>query len=596
MNIYHVRQQLKTKSIYDMNLRFVYYARVSSDKEEQKNSISNQRDYYEQFIQQNKSWKFCGGYVDDGISGMHVEKREEFQRMLSDAKAGKFDFIITKEISRFARNTLDSIQYTRELLLYGVCVWFQNDNINTIDDDSEFRLTIMAGVAQDEIRKLSSRVRFGHAQAIKNGVVLGNSMFYGYDKKDGKLTVNEYEAEMIRIIFEKYATGTWSTPKIEKLLYEKGYRNHKGRKIDRGVIKNIIRNPKYKGYYAGGKVKIVDMFTKKQEFLPESEWNMYKDNGEHVPAIVSEELWNKANAVYKKRGDEIKNRRSSFKTDNMFTGILICANDNEPYWLKYHSHRGNQDGKWVCRHKIRNGAASCNSFAISESELLTIISHVINNSEINISSCILKYLEMFKRISDSFSETNESEEELVDKRELLKNKIDKLLDYNLNGVISDEEFIKKNSKLKTELMEIEQKLSSLSHTDPDCSGIEFRIKQIQKELEKYKGVSPDDIDGIVIQELIEKIVVHPIGERKARLNIVLKTGDSTEEFYGCSGNIFFNMIPELHTSEKPSIFKGFGVIQDLLNITPELHTVFYRRLRSFPGHKMPIEYTYSLAI
>ena len=295
MNIYHVRQQLRMKSIYDMNLRFVYYARVSSDKEEQKNSIVNQREYYEQFIKQNKNWKFCGGYVDDGISGMHAEKREEFQRMLSDARMGKFDFVITKEISRFARNTLDSIQYTRELLSCGVCVWFQNDNINTIDEDSEFRLTIMAGVAQDEIRKLSSRVRFGHAQAIKNGVVLGNSMLYGYDKKEGKLIINKEEAEMMRLIFKKYATGTWSTPKIEKLLYENGYRNHKGEKIDRGVIKNIIRNPKYKGLYAGGKVKIVDMFTKKQEFLPENEWNLFKDDGDRVPAIVSEDLWDRAN-------------------------------------------------------------------------------------------------------------------------------------------------------------------------------------------------------------------------------------------------------------------------------------------------------------
>lgn len=571
MNIYHVRQQLRLKSIYDMNLRFAYYARVSSEKEEQKNSIANQREYYEHFIKQNKNWKFCGGYIDDGISGIHAEKREEFQRMLADARLGKFDFIITKEISRFARNTLDSIQYTRELLSCGVCVWFQNDNINTIDDDSEFRLTIMAGVAQDEIRKLSSRVRFGHAQAIKNGIVLGNSLLYGYDKKDGKLTVNEEEAEMIRLIFEKYATGIWSTPKIEKLLYEKGYRNHKGGKIDRGVIKNIIRNPKYKGYYVGGKVKIVDMFTKKQEFLPESEWNMFKDDGERVPKIVSEELWNKANEVYRKRGEEIKSRRSSFKTDNLFTGILICANDNEPYWLKYHSHRGNKDGKWMCRHKIKNGAGSCNSFAISESEMLNILANVINNSDIDISFCVKKYMELFRKVMENYQGMMENEDELKKKRNSIEKKMDKLLDYNLNGVIADDEFIKKNEECKKELSEIDRKLSALQNVEPDFNGIEFRIKQVQKELEKYKGISQDDIDATLIQELIERIVIHPIGERKARLDIVLKTGNSIEELYGCSGYM-------------------------VKNIIPERKIVFYRRLRSFEGHKMPIEYTYSLAI
>lgn len=530
MNIYQVRQQLKTKSIYDMNLRFVYYARVSSDKEEQKNSIFNQQSYYEQFIKQNQNWKFCGGYVDDGISGMHAERREEFQRMLADAKLGKFDFIITKEITRFARNTLDSIMYTRELLNLGVCVWFQNDGINTIEEDSEFRLTIMAGAAQDEIRKLSSRVRFGHAQAIKNGVVLGNSLLYGYDKKDGKLTVNEEEAKMIRLIFEKYSTGTWSTPKIEKLIYEKGYRNHKGGKIDRGVIKNIIRNPKYKGYYVGGKVKIVDMFTKKQEFLPESEWNMFKDDGERVPAIVSEELWDKANEVYKKRGNEIKSRRTSFKTNNLFTGLIFCKNDGAPYWMKQHYVRGKEDVKWVCSHKIKNGASTCNSFGISEMELLTILSNVINSSDIDIPSCANRYMELLKKNARKQSPEEESEDELIDKVSTLKKKIGKLLDYNLNGIISDEEFIQKNNECKEELEVIDRKLKEIQSKEPNVGGIEFRLKKIQKILDKYKEISASEIDGTVIQELIERIEVIPIEERKAKLNIVLKTGESVNEF------------------------------------------------------------------
>lgn len=595
MNIYHVRQQLRMKSIYDMNLRFVYYARVSSDKEEQKNSIVNQREYYEQFIKQNKNWKFCGGYVDDGISGMHAEKREEFQRMLSDARMGKFDFVITKEISRFARNTLDSIQYTRELLSCGVCVWFQNDNINTIDEDSEFRLTIMAGVEQDEIRKLSSRVRFGHAQAIKNGVVLGNSMLYGYDKKDGKLIINEEEAEMIRLIFKKYATGTWSTPKIEKLLYENGYRNHKGEKIDRGVIKNIIRNPKYKGWYAGGKVKIVDMFTKKQEFLPESEWNMFKDDGNRVPAIVSEDLWNRANSIYKKRGDEIRGRRSSFKTNNLFTGKIFCANDGKPYWMKQHYIRGKEDMRWVCSYKIKNGAPSCNSFGIAESELLNVIANVINSSDIDIPACAEKYLMLFKMISQNSNNKEESEEEIRRKIESVQQKMSKLLDYNLNGVITDGEFVQKNSECKEELESLEKKLSAHRTEEHDFNGIEFRIKRIQKELEKYKGISPEEIDGTFIQSAIDRIVVRPIGERKARLDIILSTGEEKEGFLGCSGNMF-------QTSEKQQkVSKTGGSTLSCsgntrFTICPERHIVFYRHLRSFSEHKMPVEYIYSLAI
>ena len=138
--------------------------------------------------------------------------------MLEDAKNGKFDMLITKEITRFARNTLDSIQYTRQMLSWGVCVWFQNDNINTIDEDSELRLTIMAGVAQDEVRKLSNRVKFGHKQSIKNGVVLGNSRIYGYDKKDGKLTINEISDVRNNLLKYEPLLILLPTNKIEKLI------------------------------------------------------------------------------------------------------------------------------------------------------------------------------------------------------------------------------------------------------------------------------------------------------------------------------------------------------------------------------------------
>ena len=185
MNIYHTRERLRTRSIYDLNLRVAFYARVSTDSEDQQVSIEHQTQYYKEFIKSNRNWKFAKGYIDNGISGIQTKHREQFKEMLEDAKNGKFDMLITKEITRFARNTLDSIQYTRQMLSWGVCVWFQNDNINTIDEDSELRLTIMAGVAQDEVRKLSNRVKFGHKQSIKNGVVLGNSRIYGYDKKDG---------------------------------------------------------------------------------------------------------------------------------------------------------------------------------------------------------------------------------------------------------------------------------------------------------------------------------------------------------------------------------------------------------------------------
>lgn len=619
MNIYHIREILRTKSIYDAELRVVYYARVSTDKEEQKNSIKNQKNHFEELISSNNCWNFCGGYVDDGISGIHAEKREEFQRMIRDAKSGKFDLIITKEISRFARNTLDSIQYTRELLRYGVCVWFQNDNINTIDEDSEFRLTIMAGVAQDEIRKLSNRVRFGHAQAIKNGVVLGNSHIYGYNKEKGRLTINEEEAPMVRLIFEKYASGEWSTPKIEKLLYDMGYRNYKGGKINRGVIQHIITNPKYKGWYVGGKVKIVDMFTKKQEFLPEEKWNMFKDDGNRVPAIVSEEIWELANKHFKKRSETIKSHRTSFKNGNLFTGKIYCSNDGAAYWMKQHYTRGKEDVKWVCSHRIKNGAISCNSFGVSEMELKVMLIDIIQESVTCIDEIAETYISIYRKITiENKNDSNLEIKELEEKIKHIKLKMDKLLDYNLNGSISDEEFIRRNTEFGNQIKSIEKRISELSKSELKNIGIEEKMIQISSLIKSYSKICPDDITKSIVDNMIDHIEITPIENHHATVKFFLNSGGNENRIYKqknksnsrkisinsdkngvqddeimCrSDNMIFKML-----SEQPNIdFNGVFEPDFDLNIFPERHMTFFRRLRSYDGHALPIQYTYSLAI
>lgn len=548
MNIYYVREKLRNCSIYDIELNVAYYARVSTEKVEQQASIKHQEEHFEELIHSNNRWKFAGSYIDDGISGIHADKREEFQRMLRDAKLGKIDMIITKEISRFARNTLDSIQYTRELLSYGVCVWFQNDGINTIDDDSEFRLTIMAGVAQDEIRKLSSRVKFGHAQSIKNGVVLGHRM-YGYSNNQGKLELVPEEADMVRMIFQDYASGI-STPRIEKKLWDMGYRSFKGGKINRDVIKNIIRNPKYKGYYCGGKVKVVDMFTKKQEFLPQSEWVMFKDDGSRVPQIIDEATWEKANAYLRERGEAIKSRRTSFKNENIFTGKLFCANDGAPYWMKQHYIRGKEDVRWVCSYKIKNGAASCDSFGLAESELKEIIAELINKSSENIDSILEEYFEILqssiKNIPDNKNEISRLEKQI----DLLKQKREKILEYNLDGKISDDEFVSRNKEYVKQIKQTESHIRELQNTKSP-EPVEIQLNAIKEQLKKFKGVTQKDINRQIVNELFEKITVEPLAVTCATLTFQLRSGSL--EKWGFPLRRSDDMIFTLH-SEQHKIF------------------------------------------
>ena len=250
MNIVKIRNEMRNgRTIFDLPLRVTFYARVSTDSDEQLNSLENQVQYYTELIQSKRSWSYVPGYIDEGISGTSTKKRDSFLRMIQDAKDGRFDFIITKEISRFSRSTLDSIQYTQELLEHDVGVLFQNDNINTLDPDSEFRLVVMAGVAQDEVRKLSERLKFGFRQAIKNGHVLGNDRLWGYDKSGCVLTVNETEAQAVRRIFDLYANQQLGIRRISQILFDEGFTSRQGNAFNVLTIRHILCNPKYKGWY-----------------------------------------------------------------------------------------------------------------------------------------------------------------------------------------------------------------------------------------------------------------------------------------------------------------------------------------------------------
>lgn len=532
MDIFEIRQKLRTKSIYDIPLRVTYYARVSSESDEQLNSLGNQIQYYETLIKKNKSWTFVKGYIDEGLSGISTKRRENFNRMIDDAKEGKFDLIITKEISRFARNTLDSIQFTRQLLSDGVGVFFQNDNINTFDEDSELRLSIMSSIAQDELRKLSSRVKFGHRQAIKNNVVLGNNRIFGYKKMNKRLVVDENEAPMVRELFELYSADKYSMKDIEKIFWDKGYRNLNGNKISHTTMSNIISNPKYKGYYVGNKVKVVDMFTKKQKFLPPEEWVMFKDEtGEIVPAIIPEETWDKANAILQRRSEDVKNRKGISNHVNLFTGKLFCTNCGTPYYRKETVDKnGNKNSKWVCSGKIKNGGDSCDSFAIFESEIIPIIYETFKSTKDISYAMIQKYEDMYRSlVGDGKLESEIKAEE--SKLNAAAKKKDKLLDLVTDGNITNTDFRDMTARCNDEIERAKNRIIELQ--DKQSSNEEFhrhmlRVRSALKEAEK--DVSNGTITREFVDSFIDKIFVTPESENCMRLDIRIFTGDSTERY------------------------------------------------------------------
>ena len=532
MDIHSVRQALKIKSIYDIPLRVTYYARVSSESDEQLNSLGNQISYYDELIKRNRNWTFVPGYIDEGLSGISTKKRENFNRMIDNAAEDKFDLVITKEISRFARNTLDSIQYTRQLLNNGVGVFFQNDNINTLDEDSELRLSIMSSIAQDELRKLSSRVKFGHQQAIKSKVVLGNNRIFGYVKDSGKLVIDEEQAEMVRELFELYATGQYSMKQIETIFWEKGYRNHNGNKIAHTTMSNMIANPKYKGYYVGNKVRVIDMFSKKQKFLPPEEWVMFKDEtGEIVPAIVSEELWDRANEILKRRSDDVKSRQGICNHANLLTGKLHCTCCGVAYYRRDSKDKqGNVNSKWVCSGKIKNGADSCDSFAIYEDEIKPLLFEVFQETEVNVAALIDEYMEMYRSL-DEDNQIPKQIEEQKQRRDIAQKKKSKLLEYNVTGQLADTDFLAMNKACTEEIKDAEAQILELEQQMFSREEFRKHMDAIRTTLEAARR---DAAQGMVtvewVNKYIDKILVTPEEDGSLRLDIKIFTGETTQKY------------------------------------------------------------------
>lgn len=531
MEVRKIRSEMRRgRSFYDLPLRVTFYARVSTDQDEQINSLENQVQYYTELIQSRPSWRFVPGYIDEGISGGTTRKRDDFNRMIRDAKAGMFDFIITKEISRFSRSTLDSIKYTQELLDYNVGVFFQNDNINTLDTDSEFRLVIMAGVAQDEIRKLSERLKFGFRQAIKNGHVLGNDKLYGYDKKDCVLTVNEEEAEIIRIIFDLYGNQRLGTRTISKRLMELGYTSREGNAFNTLTIRHILENPKYKGWYCGNKSQSVDYRTKRNVLLDESEWVTYPDPS--IPAIVSEELWNRANALYKRRREEMKSHSSgiSFHNRYPYSAKIYCEEHGTTFHRQAIQTKKGQQEVWQCKVYRSHGRAACSAPQIRSSDLDVILSDIfkelVRDKEKIIDSLVTVLTNIPKEV-DYGKLRCQVENEMDD----LERKKNRLLDLSIAGALTVEEFKERNDVFNAQILECQGKLTAIRQEEENRTSEELDIPAIRRALDEALRFT-GEIDTALVATILDRVVVKRESTKDdIHLDIFLKLGSTYEAVY-----------------------------------------------------------------
>ena len=521
MNIYEIRQDIRARHtrISDYNLRVVYYARVSTDKYDQLHSLDAQKTYFENLLERNPNWTFIKGYVDEGLTGTKIDKRDSFIEMMRDAKMGKFDLICTKEVSRFARNTLDSLSCTRELLNYGVAVLFENDNLNTIDEDCDFRLTTMASLAQEESRKTSERLKFGFRESVQKGTVLGNDSIWGYRKEKGKLVIVPEEAEMVRKIFDLYANENLGVRAIAKILSDSGLRNTNGNPFSFSTIKGILINPKYKGFYCGNKTHKVHFLSNEIAYVPQEEWVMYEDH-EKVPPIVSAELWDRANKKLKERSAKmISSDKTSYQNKYLYSGKIICGEHGVCYHHTIYKYKSGNKELWTCK-EYGNGN-KCRNPHVYTTEIDAVMREVYSQIVCEKTTIVNELIELYKEGGSTKAIAKTKHKIQSDINSILAKK-DKLLDLVMDDRLSNEEFEQRNNAFNRQIEEMRARLSELEEEERKSLDFKESIETLRASIANELDFS-DELGKNVVDSFIDRIVVYKSdAENEIDLKIFLK--------------------------------------------------------------------------
>lgn len=499
------------RKMQETKKRVAAYCRVSTDNEDQANSFESQQRYFRQYIERNPDWELYAIFADEGISGTNTKKRKEFNRMIECAKNGDFDLIITKEISRFARNTLDSIFYTRDLKKHGVGVIFLNDNINTLDGDAELRLAIMSSIAQEESRKTSERVKWGQKRQMEQGVVFGRSML-GYDVKDGKMTINEEGAKIVRLIFHKFVDEGKGTHVIARELREEGIEPMRVKEWQNTVILRVIRNEKYCGDLVQKKTFTPDFLSHEKKYnRGQEEFVIIKDH--HEP-IISRELFDKANRILdaKSLSQEGKAKHSNRYP---FSGKIKCGRCGASYVARYKTRKdGSRYKAWRCYEAANHGRphidkagnqVGCSGESIRNEDVIYLLYLVCRELKINRQ----KVVDNLTKTIDAVMQidlTGTSTSALSEKIEEAKKKRTGLIDLYTSGDIDKSEFTALRAKYDEDI----EKLKSMAE------GIEQQQTMIlkQKELmEDIKNAINELINGIQYEDeyytqILDKMVIN----------------------------------------------------------------------------------------
>lgn len=362
-------------------LRVAAYCRVSTDSDEQATSYEAQVEHYTEYIQKNPDWEFAGIYADDGISGTNTKRRDEFNRMIDDCKSGKIDMIITKSISRFARNTLDCLKYIRQLKDMNIPVLFEKESINTMDANGEVLITIMASLAQQESQSLSQNVKLGLQYRYQQGKVqINHNRFLGYTKDtDGNLVIDPEQAEVVKRIYREYLEG-FSMDKIAAGLEADGILTGAGgTRWHTSTINKILRNEKYIGDALLQKTYTTD-FLNKTRVKNNGLMPQYYVEGNHETIIPKEIYMRVQEELVRRRvvKTSANGKKRSYSCNHCFSQIVICGECGELFRRIHWNNRGCKSIVWRCISRLESTGLECHARTVNETVLENVVLSAIN--------------------------------------------------------------------------------------------------------------------------------------------------------------------------------------------------------------------------
>lgn len=511
-------------------IRVVAYCRVSTKQEEQLNSYETQVKHYTEKIRGEPKWKLVEIFADKGITGTSVKNRDEFNKMIRLCKKKKVDMIITKSISRFARNTLDCLKYTRLLKSLGVDVFFEEQGIHSMDSGAEFYITIYGSIAQSESENISANVKFGKAQSAREGnATFHYKNFLGYRKgADGKPEIEPEGAETVKMIYDIFLGGD-SLMKVAEKLDKAGRPTPSGRgKWSSSTVRSILSNEKYAGDVIINKTYTEDCLSKKIRVNNGERQKFYIENNH--PAIIDKTTFARVQEELAKRLGKAKVKQVGTKTEigkysskYALTDLLICGECNTPYRRCTWTSHGRKKIVWRCINRLDFGKKYCHdSPSVEESAIQSAIMSAISKAA-NKNIYVLKTLQRHIEIGIGTGDDNGEEVEL----QVQIAKIDDEFQSMLNAISSenagefDEE---KAQRLMTRKNELQRRIAEINERKRDSENAKNRVEEIGDIMEALKN-HPLKYDDRLVRQIIESVII----ESKEKIRVVLKSGLEVDE-------------------------------------------------------------------